>query len=79
MTCVGYAEKISLEIKGLTPEQQAEVLEFVSHLKKAGGAPLSPLTPEQSLRKNEILTALGGITVNLKDFVFDRTDANARG
>ena len=45
---MGYAERISQEIHNLTPEQQAEVLEFVSHIKEGDAFLLPALTLDQA-------------------------------
>ncbi|MCC7167499.1 MAG: hypothetical protein IT565_07995 [Rhodospirillales bacterium] len=72
-------EKISREIQSLSPEDQAEVLEFVAHLKERRANHLPDLTPEQRRRRDDLAARFADFKVSMKDFAFDRADANARG
>lgn len=76
---MGYAELISLEVQSLPLKYQAEVLSFVAALKAQDKASLLPaLSPEQTERRDEMMQALSPFSADMKGFVFDREEANAR-
>ncbi|KAF0202704.1 MAG: hypothetical protein FD173_1925 [Gallionellaceae bacterium] len=76
---MGYAELIALEVQSLPAKSQAEVLSFVAALKAQDKASLLPtLTPEQTERRDAMMKTLSPFSADMKGFVFDREEANAR-
>lgn len=76
---MGYAELIALEVQSLPAKSQAEVLSFVTALKAQSEASLLPaLSSEQAARRDVLMKALSPFSADMKGFVFDRDEANAR-
>lgn len=78
-TIVGFVDLIAKELESLSPDEQAQVLDFVASLKAQQAlAALPELTAEQASKRDELMAFYAAFNADLSGYQFDREDANAR-
>lgn len=72
---MGYSDLIAREAESLSPEKQAEILDFITFLKMRPSATDTTTVLQTS---TEIEAFFRSFNVSNKAYQFDRDDANAR-
>jgi len=71
---MGYSDLIAREAEDLSPDKQAEILDFIAFL-KARQTSVVDFVPKTAA---EVEAFFRSFKVNGSDYRFDRNDANAR-
>lgn len=72
---MGYSELIAREAEALSPEKQAEILDFIAFLKARQSSIATTSAPQTPA---EIEVFFRSFNVSNLSYQFDRDDANAR-
>ena len=72
---MGYSDLIAREAETLSPENQAEILDFITFLKMRSPSNAATSTPQTPA---EIEAFFRSFNVSNKAYQFDRDDANVR-